>query len=497
MHAIFSKNNSIYLLALLCCIPLFFINIHDYHIWGDDYAQYIREAQNIAAGKPYYLSSYIFNPHNIDYGPPQYPPGWPLMLAPLIKIFGISIRAMQYLNAVLLTIFFVTILAYFKRYTSDTVALCIALVSIYCGFLIDFKQCILSDLPCAVMISLYMLVRRDNRFTLSRVFFLVTLSVLAILIRTQAVLLLAAEGMYAVIATGKEFARSRKLTWDHLRNASMIILPAAVVFFLISRFVFPTPAGSTFGYYTHMAVPIDRHIFRALAEDFTFFIALLGSAFYYPETISVLDPVGIFAMRLCFICTFHGWAMTLRERLTVEDIFFILVFILILIIPVRQGFRLLLPVFPTILYYCYRSLSFLIRDGLKINGKVAAITITIVYLACGAKFIKSSSANHISHTPYDSDAQAAFAYIRKNVNDSDLIIFAKPRALVLYTGKRSMVPAYQLSYGFNDTIFENAAAKYMLSSRDQTYEWDMEYLRRVPPIDTVQINNNFTLYRLR
>src|ERR1700759_1926816 len=92
-----------YLLLLLASVPLFFLNIHNAHSGGgDDYAQYIKEAQNIALGKPYYLSNYVFNPHNNCYSPPQYPPGFPLMLAPVVKLWGIAIQPMCYFNTVLL-----------------------------------------------------------------------------------------------------------------------------------------------------------------------------------------------------------------------------------------------------------------------------------------------------------------------------------------------------------------------------------------------------------
>ena len=68
---------------------------------GDDYAQYIKEASNIAHGIPYYRSNYIFNPLNPDYAPPAYPPGFPLLLAPVVNVFGIAIRPMLYVISAL------------------------------------------------------------------------------------------------------------------------------------------------------------------------------------------------------------------------------------------------------------------------------------------------------------------------------------------------------------------------------------------------------------
>src|SRR5215216_4627191 len=79
-------------LLLLACIPFYFINIVDYTGWGDDFARYLEEARNIAEGRPYHYSTWIYDERNTVYAPPAYPVGYPLMLAPLVKIWGIQLR---------------------------------------------------------------------------------------------------------------------------------------------------------------------------------------------------------------------------------------------------------------------------------------------------------------------------------------------------------------------------------------------------------------------
>src|SRR5262245_45027920 len=98
----FINKNFPLIFLLLCSIPLFFLNIHNGHSpGGDDYAQYIKEAQNLANGLPYFRSNYVFNKYNFFYSPPQYPPGFPLLLAPVIKVWGIAIKPMCYFNTVI------------------------------------------------------------------------------------------------------------------------------------------------------------------------------------------------------------------------------------------------------------------------------------------------------------------------------------------------------------------------------------------------------------
>jgi 4-amino-4-deoxy-L-arabinose transferase-like glycosyltransferase len=65
------------------------------HGWGDDWAQYVLHARNIVSGVPYGDTGYVFNPDAPYVGPPEYPPGLPLLLAPAIALFGVDIVALK------------------------------------------------------------------------------------------------------------------------------------------------------------------------------------------------------------------------------------------------------------------------------------------------------------------------------------------------------------------------------------------------------------------
>ncbi|HEV2672560.1 MAG TPA: hypothetical protein VGU74_15810, partial [Gemmatimonadales bacterium] len=64
---------------------LYLATIRAGHGWGDDFAQYILHARNIAAGVPYTQTGYIYNPDNPEVGPRAYPPGFPVLLVPVVK----------------------------------------------------------------------------------------------------------------------------------------------------------------------------------------------------------------------------------------------------------------------------------------------------------------------------------------------------------------------------------------------------------------------------
>lgn len=57
-------------------------------IFSSDYAQYLLHAKAIAEGRSYGDIGYIYTEHNPLIGPRLQPPGWPLLLAPYVAVFG-------------------------------------------------------------------------------------------------------------------------------------------------------------------------------------------------------------------------------------------------------------------------------------------------------------------------------------------------------------------------------------------------------------------------
>ena len=44
------------------------------HDWGDDFSMYVQHAKNLAEGRPYAETRYIYNPFRPMYAPRAYPP---------------------------------------------------------------------------------------------------------------------------------------------------------------------------------------------------------------------------------------------------------------------------------------------------------------------------------------------------------------------------------------------------------------------------------------
>jgi hypothetical protein len=92
-------------------------------VWGDDWAQYLGHARNLALGHPYANTGYVFNPAQPHIGPPAYPPGLPLLMAPLVKLVGIDFIAFKLMSLVALALATILTFVLYKDSLGDWVAL--------------------------------------------------------------------------------------------------------------------------------------------------------------------------------------------------------------------------------------------------------------------------------------------------------------------------------------------------------------------------------------
>ena len=62
---------------------------------GSDYAQYVMHASNLVEGRPFEVTGYIYNPAYPSLAPRAYPPGYPVLLAPVYAFSGTNIVPMR------------------------------------------------------------------------------------------------------------------------------------------------------------------------------------------------------------------------------------------------------------------------------------------------------------------------------------------------------------------------------------------------------------------
>ncbi|MBK7311395.1 MAG: glycosyltransferase family 39 protein [Sphingobacteriaceae bacterium] len=140
------KKIGLYSIVLALLLPLLFINIKNSHDWGDDFAQYIHQAQNILIGESQNNTGYIYN-DNYFIGPTAYPTGFPLVLAVFSKFSKDNLMSLNKLISLFWMLGCFVGFLFFRKHFSYLTALTTTLIIAYNPMMIQFKTEILSDLP--------------------------------------------------------------------------------------------------------------------------------------------------------------------------------------------------------------------------------------------------------------------------------------------------------------------------------------------------------------
>jgi hypothetical protein len=464
-------------IVLLLCVAAFYLaTIRQGNTWGDDYALYIRHAQNIAASKPYADTGYIYNPAVPIYGPPTYPPVFPLLLVPLYHFAGLNFWAMKCEQVVLFVLTLLVIYLQLLRYTSPGNA---SIVIAVLGFNPNFwaaKDNILSDLPFLFFFWLAVwLTCRPLRNCRGAV---LLGSVLYLAAGTRIIGITIVAGFLL-----HEFLTRRKLTM-------FALLPAAISLVLLaaqSRIMAFGQGSSLDLFHPTVSGVIGNSISytRALA---TFWMenAKSALAFLVLAVTTVLATAGIYA---------HA-----KRRWGVLEVSLVLYLAAVIIWPGRPGIRLIYPVIPFYVYLVVAGGSFLTSYFAKANLRVIAAAGLLFLLGTGYLVVyRQGNWRIIAET----DGLASFNdlchRVQISTRDDDVFLCRRPRALTLFAHR----PASVYAVG-SDTDWwrfaEKIHASYLLCNRQETQ--DAEFLRPFVTrsksnLELIYQNVDFDLYRIR
>lgn len=124
---------------------------------------------------------------------------------------------------------------------------------------------------------------------------------------------------------------------------------------------------------------------------------------------------------------------------------------LVIVLPYQQGLRYIYNILPFIILYVTFGVRFAFRlirsnDEVKNALKIAAGTLAVLFLVFTYSTKFSAGIQNIKNgrqpdakDPYSSYATETYRYIQNNVSEEETIIFFKPRALYLNTGRLSIV----------------------------------------------------------
>jgi hypothetical protein len=417
------------LLLVVAYLLIGYVTLSPGHFWGDDWAQYVNHARNLALGRAYTDTGYVFNPDQPHVGPPSYSPGLPLLLAPFVRIFGVNILVLKSVSlACMAGAILLTFLLFRNSLGAWVAAAAAALFGLHDASWI-MRDVILSE-PSYILWSLAAL------YFASRP------------VHDRGILLGAACGFFAYAAFAArpigaslaiatvlyEIAQRRLLSWRFLCIAG---IPAAGI--LLQR---------------HFLTLAD---YSAELHPITLY-GLLGNAVAYWQQadylfplvgrLSLLSPLVVGALTVLGIGyrlrreatgapaptpTARLW--DLLPRLPV-DVWYLGVYCATLVVlPFVQEARYLVPILPIICAYLVYALSRALAPTRY--ARAAAVAICLLCVAYYGALHWAHDRTEPGDDALCADCRALYTFLQNNTTDAATIAFAKPRALAMLTGRRS------------------------------------------------------------
>ena len=405
------------------------------HFWGDDFAAYIMQAKSILSGDMddfVIANTFTVTKSSHQIGPAAYPWGYPLMLAPVYMLTGLNLLALKlpglltYLGF-LIVFFFLT-----KRRFSLTESLLAVSLFAFNPGLLHFLDNIASDIPflffSTLAIFLADLYTHEVQKGRRRMFAILTGAAIfsAFFVRTQGLILLGSVILYQGLRFLGQREQRRQLLTDLL-----VITMALTILWGLSILAFPGGQGSYLALYSGFSMEILTGNILAYSKLFgDFFTALPGQTFIF----------GIFS-----ILFFTGLVKRFKA-----DLLFVLYAALYLIVlwswPEWQGYRFIFPLLPFFIYFAFHGLrSLLDRESgkeriisQKFSYALLALMIALFAIHAGIDAYANLRANREINGPFDPFSMETYEFINNETPPDSTIVFFKPRAMRLMTGRDSL-----------------------------------------------------------
>jgi len=413
--------------VFILLIPLLFINVKSSHDWGDDFAQYLHQSQNLINGISQNETGVIFNESHFI-GPVAYPVGFPLILAPVLKTFGYNIPALTTYLSLFLVLSCLVGFVFLRRQFSFKTSVLATLIIAYNPILLSLKTEILSDLPYLFFSMLSLLLITNTKQNVTKHLLLGLLIAISVHIRTVGFLLL----FIYLLSILQTWFEKRMFAKDDIQRIS-VGLSGFLLLYLVLKFSFPCNTNYPFpleldNFWENM----NTHLTYNLDNLFAFFRKYNGSPYGY---------LGI--MGACALITFSIIGLLQTWRTNKKDLanYYVSGYIL-LIVCLKfgdAGFRFILPILFFIFLYAIIGLS-LTMEGMKMNKKWFSVVFAVlIFISYKEEFNTiSRTEKEITEGPEKPDAKKMFDFINTNLKESDIIEFEKPRVISFYTKARSI-----------------------------------------------------------
>lgn len=447
-----------------------------------DYAQYIMQARRILEGRFFAETEYIFTTLSPSHGPPAYPPGLPLTLAPIIGVFGHAPAVMKLVMLAMLVIFLVLAGRYFAARDGKWMAVSVVLLS---GVALEASmatQVPMSDLGfAAISWAIVVLADSERRWSWAKVALITVLGLAAIAYRAAGVVLVPATLLFALL---------------HIRRHGVrAFVPgvAWVAVLAMASVALQTNIADAFGG--------TRALARIVKTIWGYQHAVFSGVTYPFPWNGLNDVYHLFAVVLIAVGAL-AWLWQRERRRSLLTLYAFGTMAMLLLVWAAAD-RYLWPLFPLFVYWMLDALRLGLRTivrswSFERRSRIAFVCAAVIGALATATALAVTRPTTFMDHPDVRDIVARVRELGRTERDPR-VLFVNPRPLALETGVPSM--------GF----FEATPERTIQELRDKRLTHviggdmgisasDAEHIRRAidayPTLfDPVYRNSTFTLYR--
>ncbi len=437
------------------------IAVHDHFggiEWGDDWALYVRQAKGLATG--HVTEVFNANRYNVThsgwttFSPYTYPWGWPLIIAPVYRVFGLNYGALKFLEVLALGGFLVAFYAIVRRRAPLYATLAIVLLVGLSPAFVHFTDTVLSDLPflCLVFVSLWWMDRcREEGMLEARSWRLLLLGFLiayAFNVRREGMALLPALVALHVAVLGREALRARSAKALRAINWKKLALPyaafgatALAFFVLLPGYLFPELPGTGW----HNATRHFPFYKDWLSEEIGLKDPGAPAQLFHSATAANKALVLLLLFAAVGLLGRLVWRFEQDASLAA----YLCAASYIMLVSPYQEPRYLFTITPLLGYFAYQALPSVVR--LSAWNSRAVVRFAAVAPAIGLLVLVKANGDDLAHAidyhnhyhyvvdgPAEANAKEMFAAVRERTSPDDVILFFRARAMTLYTDRRSV-----------------------------------------------------------
>lgn len=455
------------------------------HQWGDDFAWYIVQAKSILEGTTDEFmeqSAFTNGESTTHVGPLAYPWGYPLILLPAYAIKGISPLALK-LPALFFYAGFLVVLYLLmsSRLTQIESLLIVALFS-FNPLLLDFLDQILSDIPFLFFstLSLLLMMREGKRSVLHDVLIGAAIFFTTFL-RVTGILLL---GCFLIVEFFRLLRnRNNRAVVMGIIQDGFIVCAVFILLWIVNLILFPSGGESYFSQYAQL-IETARGFIPAYFNVFSLFF---GDA-------QVWKYVYYFVLIFFLI---GAWSRRTQEPIFI--LFFIFWIGVHITYPYWQGPRYIFPLLPIFIYFIFQGMKLMISklpEGFALLGQRVffgfwILIASVFLLESGRNAYVNMQNNRVINGPFDPMSIEVYNYIKEETPPDSVIVFFKPRVMVMMTEHRSIMSMEC------DRILKG---DYLVLSRKvgENQQITPEEIASCNlPLDQVLRNNRFVVYQIQ